>query len=167
MSATRGTTWDLVGAHRGKLVAAGVLLALVAAGNVLRTFGRDGLVRLFYGRGYVPWVAPEWKAKQAASKLGRPLARFVVDPRHPAAARLEEVAKAPEVEVLLEAVVWYRDELAPTEEGPPPAPVLVVRTPDGERELAGPWTIEPTLGAPLLVEWLREARDAHERDAGS
>ncbi len=166
MSATSGTAWDLVAAHRGKLKVAAALLALVAVGSALRSFGRDGLVRFFYGRGYVPWVLPEWKAKQAASKLGRPLARLIVDARHPAASRLEELAKAREVELLLEGFVWYREAIPPAE-GDASAPVLVVRTPDGERELAGPWTIETTLGAPLLVEWLRSARAAHEQDSGS
>ncbi len=161
-----GTARDLVGAHRGKLIAAGLLRALVAAGAALRSFGRDGLVRLLYGRGYVPWVAPEWKAKQAASRLGRPLARLIVDPRHPAAGRLEELAKVEAVEWQLGRFVWYREELPPGE-GDPPAPVIFVRTPDGERDLAGPWTVEATLGAPQLTEWLRAARDEFERDEGS
>lgn len=167
MNDARGTAGDLLGAHAGKLKVAAALLALVAAGTALRSVGRDGLVRFLYGRGYVPWVSPEWKAKQAASKLRRPLARLVVDPRHPAAGRLDELAKVPEVELQLESFVWYRDEVAPSADDPPPAPLLVVRTPDGERDLAGPWTVEVTLGAPLLVEWLRAARDAYERDAGS
>lgn len=166
MSATRTTASDLVAAHRGKLVTAAALLALVAGGAGLRGLGHGGLVRALFGQGYLPWVTPEWKARQAAIDLGWPLARLTVDPRHPAAGRLERLAREPDVERLAERFVWLRDALPPGE-GPPPAPVLVVRTADGERDLAGPWTIEETLAAPLLIEWLRAGHEAHARDEGS
>lgn len=163
MSASRGTAWDLVVAHQGKLKLAAALLALVAAGNALRSMGHGGLIRGMFGQGYLPFVTPEWKAKQAAKRQAWPLARLIVDPRHPAAGRLEQLAREPEVERLAERCVWFRD-VREASDGPPAAPVLVVQTADGERDLAGPWTIEPTLTAPLLVEWLRAGHEAHAGD---
>lgn len=146
----------LLEAHRDKLMWAAVLLALVAAGTALKRWGRDGLVRAFYGRGHIAWVTPEWRAKQAAIDLRRPLARVIVDPRHAEAKRLEALARERRVELLLERFVWLR-EVSADASGPPAPPRVDVFTPEGERVLAGPWTIDAALGPDALADLIEAA----------
>jgi hypothetical protein len=144
-------------AHRGKLIAGAVLLALVGVGHLAR---RLDIPRLLYGRGYLPYVKLEWKAKQAASKLGRPLVTLTVDPRHPMQGRLEELAKDPVIEHLIDRFVWYRVEVASTD--PTPAsPVMSVRGSSGEAEIVAPWVVDAALTPGALAELLKAAEKAH------
>lgn len=150
-------------AHRGKLIAAAVLLTLAGVGSALK--GLD-VPRLLYGRGYLPWVQLEWKAKQAASKLDRPLVTLTVDPRHPLHGRLEELAKDPVIERIIDRFVWYRTEVAATDPTPAP-PVVTVRRSNGEAEVVPPWVIDEALTPKALAELLEAAETAHGVDAGS
>lgn len=144
-------------AHRGKLVAAAVLLALVGLGRLARDLD---VPRLLYGRGYLPWVQAEWKAKQAASRLGRPLVTLTVDPRHPLAGRLEVLAKDPAIERLIDRFVWFRVE-AQTSDPTPASPLVTVRRSSGEANVVEPWVIDAGLTPAALAELLKAAEEAH------
>jgi hypothetical protein len=141
-------------AHRGRLVLLAIVLALVGVGQALRSMN---LMRALYGRGYVPWVEPAWKAKQAAAKGSKALVVFTVDARHPAAGRLEALTPEESVELLIDRLVWYRE--ARPAEGAVAAPTLEVVTADMETTLAGPWTIDETTTAATLRGWLQEGLD--------
>lgn len=144
-------------AHRGKLITGAVLLALFGVGSAMK---RMDVPRLLYGRGYLPWVHLEWKAKQAASRHSRPLVTLTVDPRHPMHGRLEELAKDPAIERLIDRFVWYRVEVTTTD-ATPPAPVMTVRGSSGEAELVAPWVVDAALTPGALAELLKAAHKVY------
>lgn len=145
-----------------------VTAALVVAGllGVAHVGYKANIVRVLYGRGYVPWVKLEWKAKQAASRHGKPLLTFHTDPRHPDNEHLLKLVRAPEVEPMIDLFVWHQVE-SPAQGREPAPPLLTVRRSSGDEEVLEPFVVDAALTPAGLADKLSAALAAYEAEKGS
>lgn len=142
---------SLLGAHRGKVGLALVVLVVVGLVATLRSRTLDEWIWLVSGESYVRWRSPRWKAINTSEKLEWALVVYRAPP-DVGRAPLDPLLADRSVQDVADSVVWHDASDAPADVA---AAELTFYDPGGAEVLAGPIPVDE-LTAPELAELIVE-----------